>query len=65
MQSFFLILMIVAMILVLLSFGLGMVSMVRGGEYAKKNGNKFMQWRVILQGIALACFAAALMFGSQ
>lgn len=65
MQSFFVILMLISMILVLASFGLGMVSMVKGGEFAKKHGGKFMQWRVFLQALALACFALALLFSSK
>ncbi len=32
---------------------LGMVSMVRGGEFNRKYGNKLMRARVILQGVAI------------
>lgn len=32
----------------------GIVSMLRGGEFNRRNGNKLMRARVILQGITLA-----------
>ncbi|MCC6598297.1 MAG: twin transmembrane helix small protein [Alphaproteobacteria bacterium] len=38
---------------------LGIASMIRGGEFNKKYGNRLMQARVILQGVALALFALA------
>ena len=53
--------MIIAMVLVLLSLVAGMVSMIKGGEFNKKYGNKLMQARVTLQGLALAFFALAVM----
>ncbi len=33
--------------------------MIKGGEFNKKYGNRLMQARVVLQGVALACFALA------
>jgi hypothetical protein len=42
----------------------GIFSMVKGGEFNKKYGNKLMQWRVMLQGVALALLALAY-FSSQ
>lgn len=50
---------VVAMLLVLGVLGLGMFSMMKGGEFNKKYGNKLMQARVILQGVALALLALA------
>lgn len=38
---------------------LGVASMIRGGELNKKYGNRLMQARVMLQGLALALFALA------
>lgn len=38
---------------------LGVVSMIRGGEFNKKYGNRLMQARVMLQGVALALLALA------
>jgi hypothetical protein len=37
----------------------GIFSMVKGGEFNKKWGNKLMRYRVILQGVALAFLALA------
>jgi len=54
MSSFFTIAMIIAMFSVAAVMGLGIFSMVKGGEFNKKYGNKLMQARVILQGLALA-----------
>ena len=56
---FFVILMIVAMILTLVSLLGGLFVMVKGGETNTKYGNKFMQWRVYMQGAAIACFVIA------
>jgi len=59
MTNFFFILMAVAMILVLLSLAVGMIAMVKGGDFNKKYGNKMMRWRVTLQGLALVFFVLA------
>lgn len=53
--------MIIAMFLTLAVLGVGIVSMIKGGEFNAKYGNKLMKMRVIMQGIALACFALAIM----
>jgi len=45
--------MVVAMLSVLGVMALGLVSMVKGGEFNEKYGNKLMQARVMLQGAAL------------
>lgn len=47
------------MILVLASLTIGLFSMIKGGEFNKKHGNKLMRLRVTFQGIALAMFALA------
>ncbi len=44
--------------------GLGIFSMIKGGEFNKKYGNKLMQARVGLQGLALLMLALAY-FSSQ
>lgn len=59
MTNFFFILMAIAMVLVLLSLGVGMIAMVKGGDFNKKYGNKMMRWRVTLQGLALTFFVLA------
>lgn len=61
MSGFFFTLMIIAMFLTLAVLGVGIVSMIKGGEFNAKYGNKLMKMRVIMQGIALACFALAIM----
>ena len=51
--------MLIAMAAVLGVLAVGIVSMIRGGDFSKKYGNKLMQARVILQGLALLMFALA------
>lgn len=64
MNAFFIIAAIVAGVCVLGALGLGLFSMVKGGEFNKKHGNKLMQARVSLQGLALLMLALAY-FSSQ
>lgn len=64
MSTFFFGLMLLAMLAVLVSLVLGVLAMARGGEVNKKYGNKLMQARVTLQGIAIALFIIAVL-GSQ
>ncbi|MCI5060353.1 MAG: twin transmembrane helix small protein [Alphaproteobacteria bacterium] len=59
MSNLFFTLMLVAMLLVLLSLVAGVFSMTKGGEFNKKYGNKLMQARVTLQGVALLFFVLA------
>ncbi len=59
MNTFFIIAMLVAALAVLGVLLLGIVSMTKGGEFNKKYGNKLMQARVMLQGLALAMLALA------
>ncbi|MCB9957016.1 MAG: twin transmembrane helix small protein [Rhodospirillaceae bacterium] len=61
MSTFSLILMAVAMAAVLASLFGGLIAMARGGEFNRKYGNRFMRWRVMLQGLALLFFAIAVM----
>ncbi len=51
--------MVIAMFSALGALVLGLVSMVKGGDFDKKYSNKFMQARVILQGMALLFLALA------
>ncbi len=53
------ILIIVALAAVLGALGLGVLSMLKGGEFAKRHGNRLMRLRVILQFTALALIALA------
>ncbi|MFP4313250.1 MAG: twin transmembrane helix small protein [Alphaproteobacteria bacterium] len=59
METISIILIVLASVAVIGVLVMGLYSMVRGGEYAKKHGNKFMQYRVYLQGLALALLALA------
>lgn len=60
-MNIFIIMMIVAMFATLASLGVGLFSMVKGGDFNKKHGNKIMQLRVTLQGLAILFFALAFM----
>ena len=59
MSGFAALLAVIAMVLVVVALFLGLFSMIKGGEFNKKYGNKLMQARVILQGIALGLIAIA------
>ena len=59
MNMFFVISAIVAGLAVFGALGLGLFSMVKGGEFNKKYGNRIMQARVTLQGVALLMLALA------
>jgi hypothetical protein len=56
MNGFIATLMIVAMVATLGVLLLGLFSMARGGEFNRRNSNRFMRWRVILQGAAILLF---------
>lgn len=51
--------MIIAMLATVGALGVGLVAMVKGGDFNKKYGNKMMQWRVLFQGVALFAIALA------
>lgn len=57
--------MLISMALVLLSLVVGLVAMVKGGEFNEKYGNKLMRMRVTLQGVALALFVLAVWSGDK
>ena len=57
MQVFIYILVAVALLVVLGTLGLGVVSVARGGEFNRKWGNRFMRWRVMAQAVAVAIIA--------
>lgn len=59
MTTFFNICMVLAMISVLAVLITGIVSMIKGGAFNEKYGNKLMRARVYLQGAALALLALA------
>ncbi|HBS34844.1 MAG TPA: twin transmembrane helix small protein [Parvularcula sp.] len=59
MNNLFVISMLLAMLAVLGILAVGLFSMIKGGDFNKKHGNRLMQLRVTLQGVALALFALA------
>lgn len=64
MNTFSTILILLACAAVLGVLVVGLIAMIKGGEFNKKYGNKMMQYRVYLQGLALALLALAY-FSSQ
>jgi hypothetical protein len=58
------VLIILSALSVLVVLILGIVSMIKGGEFNEKYGNRLMQARVYLQGLALLIMAIAF-FTSQ
>ena len=63
MNNIFLILLVLAAVCVAASLALGLLVMARGGETSRKYGNKLMQARVILQGVAVLLFILAALSG--
>lgn len=51
--------MFIALGAVVVTLGLGVYGMARGGEFNQKYGNRLMRLRVILQGVALLLFILA------
>ena len=43
---------------------LGIVSMLKGGEFNDRYGNRLMRWRVILQVVAVVLIGAHFVVGS-
>ncbi len=65
MSGILIVLMIIAMLAVVGSLGLGLYAMTRGGEFNRQHGNKFMRARVMLQAAALVLFALAMLAGKK
>jgi hypothetical protein len=61
MDGFVFTLLIAAMAITLLVLLMGVFSMARGGEFAKRNSNRLMRWRVIMQGVAILLFVIFMM----
>lgn len=61
MTGLFVILMLIAMAATVIALFAGLAVMSKGGETAKKYGNRLMQARVLCQGLTLAFFALALL----
>ena len=59
------ILIVVLMIATLGALALGLISMVRGGDFNARHSNKFMRARVILQFGAIVLLALLFLFSAK
>jgi len=62
MNGFLVFLLVMALVLTLATLFGGLFSMARGGEFNQRWGNKLMQIRVIMQGVATALFALVICY---
>ncbi|MFT3996153.1 MAG: twin transmembrane helix small protein [Asticcacaulis sp.] len=53
MSTFLLIASLLSLLAVLVVLGAGIFSLYRGGRFGERWSNKLMQWRVILQAVAI------------
>lgn len=56
MATLFMILTALFMLATLVTLGIGVVGMGKGGEFNRQNGNRLMRLRVVFQGLAIASF---------
>ena len=56
MATFFIILTGFFMAATLVTLGIGVVGMGKGGDFNKQNANRLMRLRVLFQGLAIASF---------
>ncbi|MEX0809575.1 MAG: twin transmembrane helix small protein [Dongiaceae bacterium] len=61
MTNFLLVLVGIGLVATLATLFVGVFSMGRGGEFNKRNSNKLMRLRVILQGCTIAAFVLYLL----
>jgi hypothetical protein len=54
-------LVIFAMLATLGVLFLGIFSMARGGEFNRRNSNRLMRWRIIMQAVAVILFVLFLL----
>lgn len=59
MDTLFLILIPIALLAVVVTLGLGIFSLLKGGEFSRKHSNRLMRWRVALQAVAVAILIVA------
>lgn len=55
-------LVIVMMALVVIVLGTGVISMIRGGEFNRRNSNRLMRLRILFQALAILFLALAWFF---
>lgn len=56
------IMIVVSMAAVVVSLGLGLFSLAKGGEFARANSNRFMRWRVASQFVAIGFLTIGLVY---
>lgn len=61
MSAFFFVLMLLSLAAVLGALGMGFYHLGREGDDSRRKSNTWMRRRIVLQGIALACFALAML----
>ena len=59
------VLIVVAVLATIGALALGLVSMVRGGDFNARNSNRFMRMRVMLQLAALVLIGIAFLFSAK
>lgn len=65
MGTFINILIVLSLLSVLVTLGAGIYSMVRGGEFNERHGNRLMGWRVKLQAVAIGVLVIGFWYKSQ
>ena len=63
MNVFFTVILVLAMVGVLIALGVGVVTMLKGGN--PRRSNKMMQLRVIMQAVALVALAVLMMMAAN
>ncbi len=61
METFVIILMVIAMVTTLVVLFTGLISFARGGSANMARSNKYMRWRVMAQAIAIGLFLLAVL----
>ena len=61
MSSFLLVLVVIGLVATLGTLFVGVFSMGRGGDFNKRNSNRLMRLRVILQGFTVVVFVLYLL----
>ena len=59
------VLIVIAVLATMGALALGLVSMVRGGDFNARNSNRFMRMRVMLQLAALVLIGIAFLFSAK
>jgi hypothetical protein len=65
MHTVFDVLIVIAVLAVAVTLGLGFYSLYRGGDFARKYSNKLMRLRVLLQFVAIIVLVAAFVWNRQ